>query len=581
MIILLGIGCTKSVLPEKHKEVFLFSSPVQNRVVDDGRSQLHDRDNVGFISRQFDPAVVFENAVLNPDTLFKRTGLTWKTTEPLQGVFDFTRLIPDPVNKVVYVLEELTLPADTAMLLQIGSDDGLTVWVNGDSMFTDLSQRALKYDQNALLCSLKEGKNRILYKIEQGAGGWALFRKWRPYDDWQSYFSKANATVFSDLLDSHWITSDSVLLRPDQRVWLLTRFSGRFDWIDHEGLQLRTAWSGPLSQLPEFLPFQKPAPPNHLAWLRWQVYRDSIPDKPLFQEWYPVVKREDALALAKTFLREDRKKCNSDQKAVLEGMEEVFRFDLEAGAAGRRYSSRYKSLLLADLLGWPPGAHGPAIKGYHSATDKSLQPYRVFLPPAVHQRTPVVLSMHGEYDKDGNFWNSFEGLSHRLLVQRNTLATRTGCILLMPHGRGVQNFTGSAVEEIPHLVTLWADSSQKPLIFMTWSKASLVLFDQLGQLETQPHALVLISPLFPDGEEKVHNTIVPLIKKHPNMRWIIYHGTADEDAPVRHTRTAVDMLTRWGANVSYTEVSFASHWNYPIDVEYEGVSTARWYLSAN
>jgi hypothetical protein len=56
-----------------------------------------------------------------------------------------------------------------------GSDDTLTVWLNGAKIIADPSYRACAPDQNMATLKLKAGKNQLLLKICQGDGDWQFY----------------------------------------------------------------------------------------------------------------------------------------------------------------------------------------------------------------------------------------------------------------------------------------------------------------------------------------------------------------------------------------------------------------------
>jgi hypothetical protein len=56
-----------------------------------------------------------------------------------------------------------------------GSDDTLTVWLNGQKIIADGSYRAVGPDQNLATLKLKAGKNELLLKVCQGDGDWAFY----------------------------------------------------------------------------------------------------------------------------------------------------------------------------------------------------------------------------------------------------------------------------------------------------------------------------------------------------------------------------------------------------------------------
>lgn len=56
----------------------------------------------------------------------------------------------------------------------MGSDDGLTVLVNGKKVHAKNAQRGLKRGEDQTEADLAKGKNVLLFRVTQGTGGFAL-----------------------------------------------------------------------------------------------------------------------------------------------------------------------------------------------------------------------------------------------------------------------------------------------------------------------------------------------------------------------------------------------------------------------
>ncbi len=69
-----------------------------------------------------------------------------------------------------YVYRIITVPRATTVPVVIGSDDTLSVWVNGKLLFTHASNREVNTDQDHLALPLKPGRNALLIKIANNGG---------------------------------------------------------------------------------------------------------------------------------------------------------------------------------------------------------------------------------------------------------------------------------------------------------------------------------------------------------------------------------------------------------------------------
>jgi hypothetical protein len=75
----------------------------------------------------------------------------------------------------VYLFHEIDTPDPIKLPLSLGSDDTLTVWLNGKRLLAENVQRPAAADQNETTLNLKAGKNRLLIKVGNGSGDWAVY----------------------------------------------------------------------------------------------------------------------------------------------------------------------------------------------------------------------------------------------------------------------------------------------------------------------------------------------------------------------------------------------------------------------
>ena len=86
-------------------------------------------------------------------------------------------------NVATYLYREIDSPIAQELPVGFGSDDGLQVWLNGESIVKADVPRGAAVDQNRAVLSLKEGKNALLMKIFNRTGGHAFaFTKNTPSD---------------------------------------------------------------------------------------------------------------------------------------------------------------------------------------------------------------------------------------------------------------------------------------------------------------------------------------------------------------------------------------------------------------
>ncbi|MCS6949868.1 MAG: HEAT repeat domain-containing protein [Armatimonadota bacterium] len=103
-------------------------------------------------------------------------GVRWKRVElqDPQGILDFWMLAGARENTGGYAYAEVYSEAEQPVTLKIGSDDDVVCWVNGQKVHQFIGDRGLAIDQDTAMATLRQGWNRILCKVLNGADGWQL-----------------------------------------------------------------------------------------------------------------------------------------------------------------------------------------------------------------------------------------------------------------------------------------------------------------------------------------------------------------------------------------------------------------------
>lgn len=76
------------------------------------------------------------------------------------------------VNAIAYLYREVHAEANVDFDVEMGSDDGLKLWVNGRLLIDADVPRGLNVQDHQLALPLKKGRNEILVKVTQGVGAW-------------------------------------------------------------------------------------------------------------------------------------------------------------------------------------------------------------------------------------------------------------------------------------------------------------------------------------------------------------------------------------------------------------------------
>jgi serine/threonine protein kinase len=78
-------------------------------------------------------------------------------------------------HAVAYLYREIKCTKAMEVGVSLGSDDTLTVWLNGTKIIAENVSRGAKPDQNKANLKLNAGTNRFLMKVCQGTGDWSFY----------------------------------------------------------------------------------------------------------------------------------------------------------------------------------------------------------------------------------------------------------------------------------------------------------------------------------------------------------------------------------------------------------------------
>ena len=100
-------------------------------------------------------------------------GIDWRPVlAPKSGTIDLLKTMSGG-DRVAYLRAVLTSETPQKARLELGSDDGVKVWLNGQVIHANNTVRPCSPGQDKVNVSLNQGENVLLLKITQGGGDWA------------------------------------------------------------------------------------------------------------------------------------------------------------------------------------------------------------------------------------------------------------------------------------------------------------------------------------------------------------------------------------------------------------------------
>lgn len=97
---------------------------------------------------------------------------TWKTYPTTNRSVELQTGMGKEEYCYAYAWAEIDVPQETQAILALGSDDGVKVWLNGETLVEKWVKRPLLIDEDVMPLKLKAGKNQLLVKVQNIYGEW-------------------------------------------------------------------------------------------------------------------------------------------------------------------------------------------------------------------------------------------------------------------------------------------------------------------------------------------------------------------------------------------------------------------------
>ncbi len=117
-----------------------------------------------------------------PDAEWITAGTFPDGTLNIKNALDKAKVQGQRENCAVYLRATLEMPISTEARLELGSDDGIKVWLNGKEVFANPTDRPLVMGQDKVTVRLDRGLNTLLMKITQGGSNWEAYARVRAKD---------------------------------------------------------------------------------------------------------------------------------------------------------------------------------------------------------------------------------------------------------------------------------------------------------------------------------------------------------------------------------------------------------------
>ncbi len=546
----------------KRTETYI-SEALINREIYSG---FHGDSCKGFHEQQFDHCKIFVKNIYQK-LLKKQTSLNWEKFSNSNDFINFAEMYNDS-NGVIHLIDIIESKSNCEKILSIGSDDGVQVWLNGDSLFSNHNYwgRAVKKHDDLIKIKLKKGKNILLYKVDQGGGAWGLYRHILDENEIENVITGYGGRlwdIFRDIPESciiddtcNFITVKEKILSKQNNLKNICRLPGiKIEWLDFDNEIIS-------SKVYREIPVKFFLPQNHEEKLLLRVSVLNKDQSIRIRETIPILQRSSANRLAK----ELAKYSNQDiiTKVRQEAVKSVFHLTNDTITLKTEYSTRMKAHILYDLY---RSVHnlkeifpGPNIMGYK--LNDTPEMYRAFIPKECsNDNVSFTFFVPFIRQQDREFLQISPGKSHFYMARWSKLSSEYNTIIVTPHGGGGENFIGDTKGELDSIYKNVSEDikfDKSNINLYTVSNGAVSALFLLTETKLKFKHVAFFSPDIDFNNAELEKILKLIKRKNPKIKIYIWHGTKDEKAPVERTRKQVKIFKKY-FTVQYTEIENGTH----------------------
>ncbi len=102
------------------------------------------------------------------------TDYSFKPVSSKDGIIDFSTVLGATDYAIAFALAEIKLEAPMKVLMGVGSDDDIKIFLNGTLVHSNWIARANTPDDDMVVLDLKKGSNQILVKVQNITLDWSF-----------------------------------------------------------------------------------------------------------------------------------------------------------------------------------------------------------------------------------------------------------------------------------------------------------------------------------------------------------------------------------------------------------------------
>jgi CubicO group peptidase (beta-lactamase class C family) len=123
--------------------------------------------------KSFD-AVPFSLADFQPRVVVDAKEYLWSVQHSQSDLINLVQTLGPKEYVAAYAWAQVNMPREESVFLGLGSDDAVRVWLNGELVHENWTQRGVTPDSDLVPITLKKGPNQLVLKIQNGQAGWSF-----------------------------------------------------------------------------------------------------------------------------------------------------------------------------------------------------------------------------------------------------------------------------------------------------------------------------------------------------------------------------------------------------------------------
>ncbi|HEY4787893.1 MAG TPA: serine hydrolase [Bacteroidales bacterium] len=142
--------------------------------IDSASSKPDDTGQKGFFDKDPLISLVVKTNKALPAVKIGNTEYTWKLIMSDEGTIDFIKFFGQIDYAVAYAIAEIKMEAPAKILIGLGSDDGVKLFLNGVLIHSNWIGRGTTPDDDLVVLDLKKGSNQVLLKVQNMEYAWSF-----------------------------------------------------------------------------------------------------------------------------------------------------------------------------------------------------------------------------------------------------------------------------------------------------------------------------------------------------------------------------------------------------------------------